>query len=72
MTQSQIGLIGLGTMGAMLALNIAENGFPIAVWNRTVSVTHGFKAEAGTLADRVTPCETLADLVAAGWPKGGK
>ena len=65
MTQSQIGLIGLGTMGAMLALNIAENGFPIAVWNRTVSVTHGFKAEAGTLADRVTPCETLADLVAA-------
>lgn len=65
MTQSQIGLIGLGTMGAMLALNIAENGFPIAVWNRTVSVTHGFKAEAGALADMVTPCETLADLVAA-------
>ncbi|OYU38081.1 MAG: phosphogluconate dehydrogenase (NADP(+)-dependent, decarboxylating) [Pseudorhodobacter sp. PARRP1] len=65
MTQSQIGLIGLGTMGAMLALNIAEKGFPIAVWNRTVSVTHGFKAEAGALADMVTPCETLADLVAA-------
>ena len=52
-------------MGAMLALNIAEKGFPIAVWNRTVSVTHGFKAEAGALADMVTPCETLADLVAA-------
>lgn len=65
MTQSQIGLIGLGTMGAMLALNIAEKGFPIAVWNRTTSVTHGFKAEAGALADKITPCETLADLVAA-------
>ncbi len=65
MTQSQIGLIGLGTMGAMLALNIAEKGFPIAVWNRTVSVTHDFKAEAGALADKITPCETLADLVAA-------
>ena len=65
MTQSQIGLIGLGTMGAMLALNIAEKGFPIAVWNRTVSVTHDFKAEAGELADKITPCETLADLVAA-------
>ena len=65
MTQSQIGLIGLGTMGAMLALNIAEKGFPIAVWNRTVSVTHGFKAEAGVLADKITPCDTLADLVAA-------
>ncbi|GLS86268.1 6-phosphogluconate dehydrogenase, decarboxylating [Cypionkella aquatica] len=65
MTQSQIGLIGLGTMGAMLALNIAEKGFPIAVWNRTASVTHGFKAEAGVLAEKITPCETLADLVAA-------
>lgn len=65
MTQSQIGLIGLGTMGAMLALNIAEKGFPIAVWNRTVAVTHGFKAEADALAEKITPCETLADLVAA-------
>jgi len=65
MTQSQIGLIGLGTMGAMLALNIAEKGFPIAVWNRTTSVTHQFKAEAGMLAPMITPCETLADLVAA-------
>jgi 6-phosphogluconate dehydrogenase len=66
MTQpAQIGLIGLGTMGAMLALNIAEKGFPIAVWNRTTRVTHGFKAEAGALADKITPTDTLADLVAA-------
>ncbi|MFN6005459.1 MAG: NAD(P)-binding domain-containing protein, partial [Paracoccaceae bacterium] len=44
MTKPQTGLIGLGTMGAALALNIAEKGFPIAVWNRTTSVTHAFKA----------------------------
>jgi 6-phosphogluconate dehydrogenase len=61
----QTGLIGLGTMGAALALNIAEKGFPIAVWNRTTSVTHAFKAEAGDLSPRITPTETLADLVAA-------
>lgn len=30
MAQAEIGLIGLGTMGAALALNIAEKGFPIA------------------------------------------
>jgi 6-phosphogluconate dehydrogenase len=65
MTTADIGLIGLGTMGAMLALNIAEKGFPIAVWNRTTSVTHTFKAEAGTLAPMITPTDTLADLVAA-------
>lgn len=65
MTQSEIGLIGLGTMGAMLALNIAEKGFPIAVWNRTTDVTHRFFANAGDLAPRITPTETLAALVAA-------
>jgi 6-phosphogluconate dehydrogenase len=61
----QVGLIGLGTMGAALALNIAEKGFPIAVWNRTASVTREFHAGAGTLAGRIVPTETLADLVAA-------
>ncbi|MBC7477694.1 MAG: NADP-dependent phosphogluconate dehydrogenase [Pseudorhodobacter sp.] len=62
---AHVGLIGLGTMGAMLALNIAEKGFQIAVWNRTVAVTHAFKAEAGVLADKITPTETLAEFVAA-------
>lgn len=65
MSQAEIGLIGLGTMGAMLALNIAEKGFPIAVWNRTATTTAKFHQHAGDLAGRITPCETLADLVAA-------
>ncbi len=62
---AQIGLIGLGTMGAMLALNIAEKGFRIAVWNRTTAVTRQFKAEAGDLARQIVATETLADFVAA-------
>ena len=65
MNEASIGLIGLGTMGAMLALNIAEKGFKIAVWNRTTAVTQQFKADAGALADMIVPVETLADLVAA-------
>jgi 6-phosphogluconate dehydrogenase len=62
---AEIGLIGLGTMGAALALNIAEKGFPIAVWNRTTDVTRTFHAGAGDLAARIVPTETLADFVAA-------
>ena len=65
MADARIGLIGLGTMGAALALNIAENGFPIAVFNRTTSVTRDFHAGAGALADRIVPCEDLEALVAA-------
>ena len=35
MTHSQIGLAGLAVMGQNLALNVAEKGFPISVWNRS-------------------------------------
>jgi len=65
MSTADIGLIGLGTMGAALASNIADNGFQVAVFNRTTSVTHEFHAEAGDLAAKITPTETLEDLVAA-------
>lgn len=65
MSKAEIGLIGLGTMGAALALNIAEKGFPIAVWNRTTEVTRRFHAEAGDLAARVIPTESLQALVDA-------
>ena len=65
MSKAEIGLIGLGTMGAALALNIADNGFDIAVWNRTTKVTHDFHAAAGRLAEKIIPTETLQELVAA-------
>ena len=65
MSNADIGLIGLGTMGAALSLNIADNGFDIAVFNRTTSVTNDFVANAGSLADRVTGTETLKSFVAA-------
>lgn len=62
---ARIGLIGLGTMGAALASNIAEKGFDIAVFNRTTQVTRDFAADAGDLAPKITSTETLEDLVAA-------
>ena len=63
MSGSDIGLIGLGTMGSALALNIADNGFDVAVYNRTDDVTRAFVEEAGDLADRVTPAFGLEELV---------
>jgi len=65
MTQCDIGLIGLGTMGAALSLNIADNGFRIAVFNRTVSTTHDFHGSAGKLSSLITPTETLEEFVAS-------
>lgn len=65
MLQAEIGLIGLGVMGSNLALNIAEKGNRIAVFNRTGSATDAFMASAGELAERIVPCHTLEEFVAA-------
>ncbi|MDF1607792.1 NADP-dependent phosphogluconate dehydrogenase [Hoeflea sp. YIM 152468] len=65
MAEAEIGVIGLGVMGANLALNIADNGYHVAVYNRTASRTQEFAAGAGALADRVTACATLEEFVGA-------
>ncbi len=64
-TKPQIGLVGLGTMGAALALNIADRGFGVAVHNRNPDVTTAFVDGAGALADRITPADDLKALAAA-------
>ncbi|TNJ43290.1 NADP-dependent phosphogluconate dehydrogenase [Phaeobacter sp. B1627] len=62
---STVGLIGLGTMGAALALNIAENGFRISVFNRTTSVVDEFVSTAGELAEQIVPTRSLTEFVAS-------
>ena len=52
-------------MGRNLALNIAENGFGVAVYNRTTARIAEFVAGSGDLAARLVACETPAALVAA-------
>jgi 6-phosphogluconate dehydrogenase len=65
MDAADIGLIGLGTMGSNLALNIAEKGHRIAVFNRTPARTDHFLETAGTLRERIVPTYSIADLAAA-------
>jgi 6-phosphogluconate dehydrogenase len=62
---AEIGLIGLGTMGANLALNIAETGHRIAVFNRTQSRTRAFVDGAGDLSAMIVPTPDLVSFVAA-------
>ncbi|MBA8905077.1 MULTISPECIES: NADP-dependent phosphogluconate dehydrogenase [Aminobacter] len=65
MEKAEIGLIGLGTMGSNLALNIAEKGHRIAVFNRTPARTQAFVESAGALRDMVVPCGSIEELAAA-------
>lgn len=64
MQTADVGLIGLGTMGAMLALNIADKGFSVAVHNRTSSKIPTFLEMAGPLADRLFGYADLQEFVA--------
>jgi 6-phosphogluconate dehydrogenase (decarboxylating) len=67
MTQatSDIGLIGLAVMGQNLALNIADHGFAISVYNRTVAKTHEFVAANTYLGAGLQGCEDLSSFVAS-------
>lgn len=62
---AKIGIYGLGTMGAALALNMAEHGIPIAVSNRTDEMIDAFMTRAAEHAAQVTRCADLKALVAA-------
>lgn len=61
MNKAQIGLIGLATMGANLARNIANNGFPICVYNRTTEKTAEFIQEFGN--EKLTGSKTIKEFV---------
>lgn len=62
---ARIGVTGMGTMGAALALNIADNGFDVAVHNRSPGKTRAVVEGAGALTDRLVPSESLEDFVAS-------
>ena len=63
MTKAQIGVYGLGTMGSALALNMADNGFQVAVTNRETDWITSFVDEAGPLAKNLHPHNDLTDFV---------
>jgi 6-phosphogluconate dehydrogenase len=62
-SQSDIAVVGLAVMGANLALNLADSGNRVTVYNRTTSVTEGFMAGEASSKDMV-PAITLEEMVA--------
>ena len=63
--QSDIGLIGLAVMGQNLALNIADHGFRISVFNRTTEKTDAFVAENPATPGGLVGFKTLSDFAAS-------
>jgi len=63
--KAKIGMIGLAVMGENLALNIARNGFPIAVFNRDTTKVDKFLARAESFqdSDKVIGTYSLQEFV---------
>jgi 6-phosphogluconate dehydrogenase len=63
--KAKIGMLGLAVMGRNLALNIADHGFKVAVWNRDGSVTDRLMAETAKTGPAVLPTKSIQELVAS-------
>ncbi len=61
--QSDIGLIGLAVMGQNLALNVADHGFQISVYNRTTSTMEKFVSQNPDTPGGLVGCGTLEEFV---------
>ncbi|XP_060518948.1 6-phosphogluconate dehydrogenase, decarboxylating isoform X1 [Cylas formicarius] len=59
--KGDIGLIGLAVMGQNLILNIADHGFTVVAFNRTVEKVHSFLANEAK-GKRIIGAESIADL----------
>ncbi len=62
---ADVGLIGLAVMGENLALNIADHGYRVAVYNRTTTVTEKFLAANPDTPGGLVGAAALPDFVGA-------
>jgi 6-phosphogluconate dehydrogenase len=62
MSRSNFSIVGLGTMGRNLALNVEEHGFPVAVWNLEGDWTDAFLRDHPK--GKFTGAKSLESLVA--------
>jgi 3-hydroxyisobutyrate dehydrogenase len=58
-----VGFLGLGVMGAPMALNLAQAGTPLIVWNRTVERRDAVRAAGAEVAGNVDEVFERADPV---------
>ena len=61
--QERVGFVGLGTMGAFMAANVARAGFPLTVWNRTAGRANELvelgAVEASSAAELARSCDVV-------------
>jgi 3-hydroxyisobutyrate dehydrogenase-like beta-hydroxyacid dehydrogenase len=60
---TRVGLIGLGLMGRPMGLNLLKAGYPLTVWNRTVSRAESLVAAGAKLANSPQEVAAVSDVL---------
>lgn len=63
MTDKRIGWIGLGKMGAPMAMNLVAAGFPVTVYNRTAARTAPLAQAGARVAATIAELAAASDIV---------
>ena len=61
----RIALLGLGTMGAGMAVNWLKKGFPLTIWNCTPARRRLLSRKAGRMASSPREAAEGADVIVA-------
>jgi 3-hydroxyisobutyrate dehydrogenase len=64
-TKASVALLGLGTMGHGMAVNLLKAGFPLTVWNRTSSKAEPLRPMGAAVADTPANAAKNAAIVIA-------
>lgn len=59
----RVGFIGLGDIGAPMAMRVLQAGFPLTVWNRTAAKAAPFAAAGASVAADVASLTRSSDVV---------
>ena len=65
MDSERVGFVGLGTMGAFMATNLANAGFAVTVWNRTERRSNPLVAIGAVVAANPAELARSCDVVVA-------
>ena len=64
-TKTSVALLGLGTMGRGMAVNLLKAGFPLTVWNRTPAKAESLAQAGANIAESPAQAAGHADVVIA-------
>ena len=64
-SNQSVAILGLGTMGHGMAINLLRAGFPLTVWNRTQAKAEPLTEMGATLAKTPALAAGSADVVLA-------